>query len=586
MKGTVGLRLAGAAMTLMALLSVDAGVASAQAPGPYFGALPPSSAPELQTARYEAVTATLPDGQVLIAGGDGNGGILQSAEVFDPATDTFSPLTASGKTELQTPRAAAAAATLPDGQVLIAGGYDGSDYLQTAELFNPATDTFTALAASGTTELRTARAGATATALPDGQVLIAGGYNGTSGILQSAELFNPATDTFTALTGSGNELQTARAGASAAALPGGQVLIAGGYGNSGYLQSAELFNPATDTFTALPASGNTELQTARYGAAAAALPDGQVLIAGGYGNSGYLQEAELFNPATDTFTALAASGTTQLQTPRAGATAATLPDGQVLIAGGLSPSGILQSAELYYSAPEVAVTGGAFGDQTVGQPSSLQSLVLTNIGAQPLTVSGAALDAAGNPGEFAIIADTCAGSTLTFGQSCTITARFTPSTTGMQSATIDLTDNEPTPSMIALSGTGVAPNSGSGGVTGVTQVTTVGAAGSQGSQAKVTQIELITCRTVTKWAKVHGKKRAVTQQKCTTKLISSTATFGSTLANATLTRRGVIYATGTARLTRLTLHARRPLRAGEYTLTLTRQLRHHRLRSHLELTIG
>ena len=67
-------------------------------------------------------------------------------------------------------------------------------------------------------------------------------------------------------------------------LPDGQVLIAGGW-HEGDLQSAELFDPTDDTFTALTAAGSSELQTARYGAVAAALPDGQVLIAGGYNES-------------------------------------------------------------------------------------------------------------------------------------------------------------------------------------------------------------------------------------------------------------------------------------------------------------
>ena len=219
------------------------------------------------------------------------------------------------------PRGAVAAAPLPNGQVLIAGGdFDGGGPLRSAELFDPANDAFTALAASGATELQTARIGAVAAPLPNGQVLIAGGETAAvgGGFLQSAELFDPASDTFTALAASGaTELQTARADAVAAPLPNGQVLIAGGDNGSGPLQSAELFNPASDTFTALAASGSTELQTARANAVAAPLPNGQVLIAGGDNGSSFLQSAELFNPADHTFTPLAASGSTELQTARA-----------------------------------------------------------------------------------------------------------------------------------------------------------------------------------------------------------------------------------------------------------------------------
>lgn len=346
---------------------------------------------------------------------------------------------------------------------------------------------------------------------------------------------------------------------------------------------------AAPYFRALPGSGATELQTARYGAVAAALPNGEVLIAGGQSNGDALRSAELFDPADGTFTVLPASGSTELQTPRAAAAVAALPDGQVLIAGGDSLSGILQSAELYNSAPEAAVTGGDFGAETVGQSSALQSLVVTNVGAQALTLSGAALDGVGNPGDFAILSDTCAGRTLTFGQRCTITARFTPSAAGMRSATIDLSDNEPRPSTIALSGTGVAPNTSPAGAAGATGATggtdAAGVRGSQRSEGKSGRIYLFTCRTVTKRAKLHGKTRAVTKQRCTTRLVPGTARFGTTIAKATLTRNGVIYATGTARLSRLTLHANRPLRAGEYTLTLTRRLGRHRRQSHQQITI-
>lgn len=79
-------------------------------------------------------------------------------------------------------------------------------------------------------------------------------------------------------------------------------MIAGGVElGVAFLRTAELFNPAHDTFTALPASGPTELHFPRVNAVAAPLRNGQVLIAGGADHS---RSAELFNPANDTFTAL------------------------------------------------------------------------------------------------------------------------------------------------------------------------------------------------------------------------------------------------------------------------------------------
>ena len=85
-----------------------------------------------------------------------------------------------------------------------------------------------------------------------------------------------------------------------------------------------------------------------------------MLIAGGgaFRNSGLLQSAELFNPATDTFTALPASGNTELQVPRESSFAAPLPDGKALIGGGITylclanECPLSQSAELFYFAPQ------------------------------------------------------------------------------------------------------------------------------------------------------------------------------------------------------------------------------------------
>jgi hypothetical protein len=116
--------------------------------------------------------------------------------------------------------------------VLIAGGaYDiGGGAQASAELYNPANETFTL-----TTSMNTARVYHTATLLNSGMVLIAGGSYGTD--LTSAELYNPAIPTFTVTS----SLNTARAGHTATLLNNGMVLIAGGYDNGTYLTSAELY---------------------------------------------------------------------------------------------------------------------------------------------------------------------------------------------------------------------------------------------------------------------------------------------------------------------------------------------------------
>lgn len=336
-----------------------AGVAQAATTDPTFQAL----SNQLQTARQGAVAAPLRSGQVLIAGGlDDQGNFLSSAELFDPSTDTFTALTGAGQ-QLNTARVGAVAAPLPDGKVLIVGGLDSlGNVLQSAELFDPSNDKFSELTGAGQ-QLNTARVGAVAAPLPGGKVLIAGGFDGTN-YLQSAEVFDPTNDTFAALTPAGaTELQTARQDAVAATLPNGDVLIAGGFDGANTLQSAELFDPTNNTFTAL-AGASQQLQSARQDAVAVSLDTGHVLIAGGVDNSGNtLQSAELFDPSSDTFIALPTSGSSELQTPLQSAVAAPLPHGQALIAGGEDDTGtVLGNAELMLPAPPGATVASPAPD--------------------------------------------------------------------------------------------------------------------------------------------------------------------------------------------------------------------------------
>jgi hypothetical protein len=263
-----------------------------------------------------------------------------------------------------------------------------------------------------------------------------------------------------------------------------------------------------------------------------------------------------------------------MTTSRAGAAAAPLPNGEVLIAGGEGLGGIVSSAELFASAPEASGSGGDFGDSTTGQPSLAQPVAISNVGAQALSITGASI-AGTNPGDFAITADMCAGRTLAFAQTCTITVRFTPRQDGARAAILVLQDNEPAPTAIPLSGIGMAANSGPSGpqgqpgARGATGSTgPIGPPGPPGAQGPAGQIRLITCTATTRTITKHGKKHTVHQNRCTTKLITGTATFTTTRATAELIRGKVTYATGTAWLDRLTLHTRHKLRPGRYTLLL------------------
>jgi hypothetical protein len=535
------------ASTVVSILATTGVAVGASPPGSagYFTALPngPAFAASLRIA------APLPNGQVLIAGGVADGGnVIQNAEIYDPPSETFTQLATNPGTELTTPRFGAVAAPLPNGDVLIAGGSNGSSYLQSAELFNPVTDTFTALTASGNTELAFGREYAVAAPLPGGDVLITGG-SGSSGCVATTEIFNPATGLFSQLPSSGN-LKACVEGATATPLPNGDVLIAGDGTN------AQLFNPSTDSFSQLSTGSAISVF-----ATATSLPDGQVLIAGGGSSeSAPTAAAFLFNPSTSTFTALPTSGSTEMTVARDAPFSAPLPNGEMLIGAGFSSESFTSdTAEVYVTPAEAAVSGGNFGDQTVAQPSAEQSLVLTNVGSQILRIAGATVSGGTNPSDFAIVGNACADKSLDFGQSCSITVRFTPGAAGARSATLSLEDNESTPASLTLAGVGVAANAGPTGATGATGPR--GPAGAQGPAGKDGKIRLVTCTVTTRKHKKH--------KTCKTRTITGTQTFTTSIAHAKLIRHGIVYATGTAIGTRLTLHATRRVPAARYTLILT-----------------
>jgi hypothetical protein len=178
----------------------------------------------------EFFTATLlPNGKVLVAGGWNVGTELASCELYDPNDGTFSP---AGN--MTTARSSHSAVLLSTGNVLLAGGEFSRVYLASAELYNPVLETF-----SPTQSMATARSGHTATLLPDNTVLIASGDAscGYACVTPTAEIFDPPSNSFTS-TGS---LNVARDRMTATLLPTGAVLIAGGADTENFLSSAELY---------------------------------------------------------------------------------------------------------------------------------------------------------------------------------------------------------------------------------------------------------------------------------------------------------------------------------------------------------
>ncbi|MFY9607071.1 MAG: kelch repeat-containing protein [Blastocatellia bacterium] len=286
----------------------------------------------LHTPRYLHTATLLENGKVLVAGGfvgfnfggELIGDFLNTAELYDPETGAW-----SFTGNLNTPRAEHTATLLRDGKVLVAGGYDNS-----AELYDPQTGTW-----SLTGSLHAPPSYPRATLLQNGKVLVAGyfpGANPVSPAVYAAELYDPETGTWS-VTGNPN---TRLALPTATLLQNGKVLVVGA-------NSAELYDPGTGTWSSV---GRLD-RSIRFGYTATLLPDGTVLIAGGledlhFAGTVTYDAVELYNPNTGTW-----SSTGYLNIPRGNHTATLLPDGKVLVVGGFTRIGngisTPHSSELY-----------------------------------------------------------------------------------------------------------------------------------------------------------------------------------------------------------------------------------------------
>lgn len=278
------------------------------------------AAPSMHANRAAHTATTLPDGTVLVAGGFVEKGAPAGAELFNAAQGRFTPLP-----PMQAMRHSHTATLLRDGRVLLVGGYgEGGGTLGSAEVFDPRRGHF-ALAGA----LLEPRADHVAVPLDDGRVLIAGGLGAGWTFLKTAEVFDPATGRFTA-TG---PMHVAREGHAAVGLPDGHVLVVGGHAGRGANMvvhaSAETFDPRTGRFTRIGDMG-----IRRHKHDVLLLRDGRVLVTGGADErdgGGVYDSTEFFDVRRRTF-----STGPRMALPRYKheGTSLLLPDGRVFIAGG------------------------------------------------------------------------------------------------------------------------------------------------------------------------------------------------------------------------------------------------------------
>jgi N-acetylneuraminic acid mutarotase len=240
------------------------------------------------------------------------------ADLFDPATNSWK--TASG---LNLNRSDYAAVLLPDGRVVVAGGYaDAPDEcFSSTKLFDPVAGTWT----QATGLMNLARCDPAYALLPDGRVLLAGGTDIHNKVLASAEVFDPTSQKWSAVA----SMPAVRAGGEAVALKSGKVLVVGGYGSSGAtLNSALLYDPASGKWSSagtLSASPNGPIVL---------LPDGGTLVIGegsldNITDKWTAQASERFDPSALTWTKVGA-----MAKSRRSPFVASLADGRVLVAGG------------------------------------------------------------------------------------------------------------------------------------------------------------------------------------------------------------------------------------------------------------
>jgi N-acetylneuraminic acid mutarotase len=249
------------------------------------------------------------------------------------------------------------ATLLPSGKVLVAGGVNSEGALADAELYDPTTDHWTP-----TDRMSTSRYRHTAILLPSGKVLVMAGENDDEGVLSSAELYDPATGTWSPTGG----MNVGRHHHSATLLSSGKVLIAGGEDSSGEsATSAEVYDPTTGTWTA-----TGDMASNRVSHAAMLLPSGKVLVMGGNDAGNALSSSELYDPAMGTW-----SSSGDMPTGAYDHQASLVPSGKVMVTGGYDGEAALSRVVLFD--PAEGTWGPSAVDTGTGRTAHTATVLLS-----------------------------------------------------------------------------------------------------------------------------------------------------------------------------------------------------------------
>lgn len=277
----------------------------------------------MNLARAAAVDVRLEDGRVLVIGGaDADFNFLDSAEIYDPSTGTWSFTGLMNEPRFED----FVGVLLPGRKVLIAGGFGPPfDALSSAEIYDEASNTWTP-----TGSMNVARGEFATVVLHDGRVLAVGGVATDETPIASAEIYNPRTGIWT-LTGS---MSTGRNDVAVVVLRDGRVLAAGGGMGDEELPrhaSAEIYDPHTGQWTPTGAmtAPRSEVEYASF-----LLPDGRVLVPGGHtAFQTPVSSSDLYDPQSGTWTAAGS-----MSVVRAGHSSIVLRGNRgVLVMGGLGP---------------------------------------------------------------------------------------------------------------------------------------------------------------------------------------------------------------------------------------------------------